>query len=123
MNPIVPGHAWLKFSGQASITPASSSNNESAAMKIESSNALAATRAAAAGGEVRKADATAAPNDAKGDSAVLASRAQTNAPPPFDSQRVAELRAQVAEGRYQPSGERIADAMIALEADLVGRSR
>jgi len=123
MNPINPGNGFLKLSGQGSINPASPSTNESAAMKIDSSTAAAATRAAAAGGEVRKADAAAAPNDAKGDSAVLASRAQTDAPPPFDNQRVAELRAQVAEGRYQPSGERIADAMLALESDMqnVGR--
>lgn len=123
MNPISPGNGLLKLFGQGSINTASPSTNESAAMKIDSSTAISATKAAAAGGEVRKADAAAAPTDTKGDSAVLASRAQTDAPQPFDSQRVAELRAQVAEGRYQPSGEKIADAMLALEADMqsIGR--
>ena len=42
---------------------------------------------------------------------------------PETTSRVATLREAVAEGRYQPDGGAIADALIALESDLGGVRR
>jgi negative regulator of flagellin synthesis FlgM len=43
--------------------------------------------------------------------------------PPFDSQRVAEIRQAVAEGRFQINAEKIADSLIQSVRDLIAKDR
>ena len=41
----------------------------------------------------------------------------------FDSQRVAEIRQAISEGRFQINPERIADGLISSVRDMLGRNR
>lgn len=43
--------------------------------------------------------------------------------PPFDSQRVAEIRQAVAEGRFQINAEKIADTLIQSVGELLAKDR
>lgn len=121
MNPTLSGLlAGLKSPAVAPIQPANPSSQEAASMKIDPSKANAAVRGSA-GGNVRPADAAAAPTDARGDAPVLTARSEAGGAAPFDSARVADLRRAVEDGRYQPDSQRIADALVGLEAALGSR--
>lgn len=125
MNPLTIGNlvASLKSASSVPITPANPSSQDAAAMKIDPARTAGAARGVASGGEVRRPESAGAPADPPADSPVLRSRADAGGPQPFDSARVATLREAVAEGRYQPDGGAIADALIALESDLGGVRR
>jgi flagellar biosynthesis anti-sigma factor FlgM len=123
MNPTLPGLlAGLKSAVTAPIQPASPSSQEAASMKIDPSKA-SVPAPGSAGGAVRPADAAAAASDARGGAPVLSSRNEAGGGAPFDSTRVADLRRAVEDGRYQPSSQRIADALIGLESALGSRLR
>lgn len=122
MNPTLPGLlAGLKSSAQGPIQPVNPSSQEAASMKIDPTKAGAVTRGSA-GGPVRPTDPAAAASDARGDTPVLQSRSEAGSSAPFDNARVADLKRAVEEGRYQPEGGRIADALLGLEAAFSRRA-
>lgn len=69
----------------------------------------------------------AAPATAADDASVATHLQQTglidSSAPPFDSQRVAEIRQAVAEGRFQINAEKIADNLIQSVRDLLAKDR
>lgn len=71
--------------------------------------------------------APAAPVTAADDASVATHLQQTglidSSAPPFDSQRVAEIRQAVAEGRFQINAEKIADSLIQSVRDLIAKDR
>jgi negative regulator of flagellin synthesis FlgM len=69
----------------------------------------------------------AAPATAADDASVATHLQQTglidSSAPPFDSQRVAEIRQAVAEGRFKINAEKIADNLIQSVRDLLAKDR
>lgn len=96
-------------------------------MKIDNSIKTPATPPGPNSRGAETARAPAAPAAVADDASVATHLQQTglidSSAPPFDSQRVAEIRQAIAEGRFQIDAGKIADGLIQSVRDLLAKDR